>query len=61
MEKLIKMMDTLNNLCDLLNANGGATYSVIDWVFGFIVFENDTRVFDGSFTDVSKWLLNKFE
>jgi hypothetical protein len=59
MNEFIKMLETLNNLCDILNARGGATYSVIDWVFGFIVFENGNSVCDGNFTNVVKYLTNK--
>lgn len=58
MNEFIKMLETLNNLCDILNARGGC-YNVVDWVFGFIVFKDDQRAADGNFANVATWLINE--
>jgi hypothetical protein len=59
MKELTRMLETLNHLCDVLNARGGVQYNVIDWVFGFIVFENDVKVCDGNFANVVQYLAGK--
>ena len=59
MDELIRMLGTLNHLCELLNAKGNTEYSVTDWVFGFVVFENNAHAFDGNFLDTIKYLTDK--
>lgn len=54
-----EMLITLNHLCKIVTQHTDNEYSVIDWVFGFIVFENEHRVFDGGYADVIKYLANK--
>ena len=62
MEELTKMLQVLNTLCDLLNAkNTDHNYSVVDWVFGFIVFKNDEKATDGNFIKILSYLTNEFE
>ena len=61
MNEFIKALTTLNNICELLNIHSEAKYSIVDWIFGFIVFKGEERVFDGNFVAVAEYLINEMK
>ena len=56
MEELKKALTALNTLCEAVNKLYGRRLSVTDWAFGYIVFDGDNRVNDGTFLDMAKFI-----
>ena len=56
MEELKKELNALNTLCEAVNKLYGRNLSVTDWVFGYIVFEGNNIVNEGTFLDMTKFI-----
>ena len=61
MEELKKAITALNILCEAVNKLYDRKLSVTDWVFGYIVFDGDNRVNDGTFLDMANFISEQRE
>ena len=61
MEELRKDLAALNTLCEAVNKLYGRGLSVTDWCFGYIVFDGDNKVNDGTFLDMAKFISEQKE
>ena len=61
MEELRKDLAALNTLCEAVNKLYGRNLSVTDWCFGYIVFDDNIRVNDGTFLDMAKFISEQRE
>ena len=56
MEELKKAITALNTLCEAVNKLYDRNLSIIDWAFGFIVFDGENKIKDGTFLEVAKFI-----